>query len=788
MKKNQSLQARAELLSPAGTMRCLRAAVNSGADAVYVGGKRWSARASAGNFEEWEMKEAVDYCHLRNVKLYVTINTLLMDEELEEALEYAAYLYEIGVDALIVQDLGFAACIREAMPDFPLHLSTQGTVYSKEGALAAAALGFERVVLARETTLAEIREIRQALNEGGMETELEGFVHGALCLCYSGQCQMSRFHGGRSGNRGACAQPCRLAYADASGKTSYRLSPKDLCTVDFLGELVEAGIFSLKIEGRMKSPEYVAVVTAIYRKYLDRCLRDGFYTVEEEDRRALRQIFNRGGGTEGYLHGNPGESLMSGALPKHQGIRIGEVVRRGKGELVEVRIFPGETLCLGDGVEIRSDGLPGNVVTYREEIPDRRGHLLIGDIRGKLHRGAELYKITDKQQMQNAEKAYSLDRDGRERTVRRSGIGMRFTAAAGEYPTLSVWEIEPGVSGRTLSVTVQSEVPAETAHSRPLSETRVQQQLSKTGDSVFTAETVEVGLSGDAVLPMAVINAMRRDALEKLAEEKCRVSRRAPQREKVREKEFVDGAQGCGPEPLPGVFLYVHDFRDGTLRELTKAAGLARSRAGEQNFTLLLPAKIYLEKERDGSLADILAVLPGESRAAAYISQVSKGEEDRYLRRHFEELVLLLKEKERENPDPENALSIVAGNIGWLMKFAASGVRGTAAGFGCNALNRKTKEMLTESAGARQVLPSLETAGTGKAGEIRQDGFFGAVPLMVTEHLFPEECFWDARDGERKRYFSLINAYGDKSLILRDGPFRTVMGFRESVFSGFLLL
>ncbi len=780
MEEKRSLRAGAELLSPAGTMRHLRAAVNSGADAVYVGGKRWSARASAGNFEEQEMKEAVDYCHLRNVKLYVTMNTLLFEEELEDALEYAAYLYEIGTDALIVQDLGFAACVREALPDFPLHLSTQGTVYSKEGALAAAELGFERIVLARETTLSEVREIRQALKENGMETELEGFVHGALCLCYSGQCQMSRFYGGRSGNRGACAQPCRLAYSDASGKVSYRLSPKDLCTVDFLGELIEAGIFSLKIEGRMKSPEYVAVVTAIYRKYLDRYRKDGFYRVEEEDRRALRQIFNRGGGTDGYLHGNPGESLMSGELPKHQGIRIGEVLRRGKGELVEMRLFPGETLQIGDGVEIRSDGLPGNVVTYREEIPDFRGHLLIGDIRGKLQRGAEIYKITDKEQLRNAEKAYLLDRDGRERTVRRSGVGMRFTAAVGECAVLSVWEAAPKEGESALSVTVQSDVPAEKAQHQPLSEDRVRQQLSKTGDSVFTAETVEIELSGDAVLPMAAINAMRRSALEKLAEEKCRMRRRILRRESVRVRESVQARGLAGEAPknetvrTPGAFLYVHDFREGTLRELITAAERVKSR----NVTVLLPVKIYLEKEKSGSLSDLIGLLPGESRVLPYISQVSKGNEDQYIRCHFEELVRLLRTEERNRPGREDAPLLVSENIGWLVKFARSGVR-TIAGFGCNALNRKTKEVLTEKAGAQQVLPSLETAETGGNGEDRTSGFFGAVPLMVTEHLFPEGSFWDARDEKGKRYFSLVNAYGDKSLILRDGPLRTVMGFRK---------
>ena len=358
-----------ELLVPAGSMEPLIAAVENGADAVYVGGRLFNARMNAGNFDDERMQQALDYAHARGVKVFVTMNTLIFDEEMEEAVEYAGFLYRAGVDALIVQDLGLGRRIHEELPDFPLHLSTQGTACDGEAVALAKELGYERVVLSRELSLAEMEA---ACRDGGLDIEV--FVHGALCICYSGQCQMSRFYGGRSGNRGACAQPCRLPYegVDENGKkiSGHLLSPKDLCLVDRLGELIEAGVYSFKIEGRMKSPEYVAVVTRIYRKYIDEYMEKGSYHVTPENRRELRQIFNRGGFTSGYLTGNPGEKLMSPVIPKNQGIRIGTVQSVKPGStLVDVScdILPD----MGDGIEIRSERKAGKavstIISYRKE-------------------------------------------------------------------------------------------------------------------------------------------------------------------------------------------------------------------------------------------------------------------------------------------------------------------------------------------------------------------------------------------------------------------------------------
>ncbi len=285
-----------ELLAPAGDMECLYAAVAAGADAIYVGGKRFGARAFAKNFEINELALAVRYCHLHRVKLYVTLNTLIEDREMADAVEYAASLYRIGVDALIVADIGVMSAIRRCVPSLELHASTQMSLHNTPGVKAAAELGVSRAVLARELSL---DEIRSAVDNSPLEIEV--FLHGALCVCYSGQCLFSSMVGGRSGNRGECAQPCRLPFN--GGK--YPLSLKDLSLSNHIPELIESGVASLKIEGRMKSPDYVYTVTSIYRRLLD---EGRVATAEEND--ALRRAFSRGGFTDGYFVGRTERGMI----------------------------------------------------------------------------------------------------------------------------------------------------------------------------------------------------------------------------------------------------------------------------------------------------------------------------------------------------------------------------------------------------------------------------------------------------------------------------------------------
>ncbi len=298
-----------ELLAPAGSKAALHAAVQSGADAVYLGGSEFGARQSAENFSVEEMKEWVEYCHLYGVDVHVTVNTLVKEKEIEKLLQYVKALNDVGVDALIVQDIGAARIIREALPDMVLHASTQMTVTSLEGVKYLESMGFSRVVLARELSEKEIEHICK-----NSKAEIEVFVHGAICMCYSGQCLMSSILGGRSGNRGRCAQPCRLPYdlLEKGKKTEsgYILSPKDMALVNELGTLKRIGVKSLKIEGRLKRAEYVSAVVGIYRKYLDNTK-----TASKQDMRELLDAFSRTGFTDGYFKSNLGKNMMSHDTP-----------------------------------------------------------------------------------------------------------------------------------------------------------------------------------------------------------------------------------------------------------------------------------------------------------------------------------------------------------------------------------------------------------------------------------------------------------------------------------------
>ncbi len=303
-----------EILAPAGSFESMKAAVAAGADAVYIGGSRFGARAFAENPGEDKLLEAIDYVHLHGRKLYLTVNTLMKEQEMKELFEYLLPYYRHGLDAVIVQDLGVLSFVREYFPDLPIHASTQMTITGVYGAGLLKELGAERVVTARELSLKEIRQIHQQV-----DVEIESFVHGALCYCYSGQCLFSSLIGGRSGNRGRCAQTCRLPFdVKDKGKTlgkkeeRYCLSLKDLSTLDLIPDMIEAGVYSMKIEGRMKSPRYTAGVVSIYRKYADLYLEKGRsgYKVEDGDRKVLLDLFDRGGQTDGYYKKHNGRDMI----------------------------------------------------------------------------------------------------------------------------------------------------------------------------------------------------------------------------------------------------------------------------------------------------------------------------------------------------------------------------------------------------------------------------------------------------------------------------------------------
>lgn len=526
---------RLELLAPAGEWESLQAAVENGADAVYLGGKAFSARAYAPNFSREEIAAAVDYAHLRGVKIYVTINTLLRNEEMLEALEYAHFLYSCGVDAVIVQDVGFLLALRRALPQLRVHASTQMTIHNLAGVKFLAEQGVARIVLARELSLADLQKIAAA-----SPCEIEVFAHGALCICYSGQCLFSSLVGGRSGNRGRCAQPCRMSYKlircfeSAAGRVEevqgegYLLSPRDLNTLSFIPQLAAAGVAALKIEGRMKRPEYVATVVRIYRQALDRFYLDPEnFCVYPEEEEELEQIFNRGF-TSGYLQGNPGQDLMSYQRPNNRGVFIGRVVecsRQGIAVLLE------KELQVGDGIEVwvTRGGRQGMTVREMEVngaqvLRAAAGERVYLPFTGRARVGDRVFKTHAAALIKKAQESYKG-------YPRRLPIGMKAVARAGNPLELTAWDEDGN------QVRIRSEFVVEKALKHPLDEYTLRSHLQRLGNTPFLLADLETDLEDGVMVPLSVLNQARREVIELLTRvrlENARGSREVPTVEKVR--------------------------------------------------------------------------------------------------------------------------------------------------------------------------------------------------------------------------------------------------------------
>lgn len=510
-----------ELLAPAGDWEAFLAAVENGADAVYLGGKLFNARQFASNFDIERLTEAIRYAHVRGVSIYLTMNTLMSDDELLEGIRFLKEAYLAGIDGVIVQDLGFARIAKELLPDISIHGSTQMTIYNSDGVEVLKNIGFERVVLARELSLDEIKEITD-----NTTTEIEVFVHGALCISYSGQCLMSSIIGGRSGNRGKCAQPCRLPFElvdKTSGKNvsrdrgAYLLSPKDLCSVQILNKLKEAGVKSLKIEGRMKGPEYVAIVTRTYRKYLDDYMNNnkssanGKYTVDDRDIKELAQVFNRGGFSKGYLEGKSGSSMMSYEKPKNWGIYLGKVLSYDRSSNA-VKLNLNTDISLGDGIEVWNgeEQSPGTVVSSLE-VKGRRvesakaGEVVtIRNIKGNISKDNKVYKTSDKKLNSTALESISG------KFYKRVSIKGELHVNKNEAAQLTVKDDFGNM------VTVMGTAIAEEALNRPLTKERVLEQMSKTGQTPFEFTNIDISMDENISIPISEINNIRRNALEQL--------------------------------------------------------------------------------------------------------------------------------------------------------------------------------------------------------------------------------------------------------------------------------
>lgn len=504
-----------ELLAPAGSREALVAAVENGANAIYLAGNAFGARAYASNFDREALREAIHFAHLRKVAIHVTVNTIVADEEMGPLRDYLRFLYEAGADAVLVQDLGVARVAHETVPDLPLHASTQMSVSSLEGVRALAELGFTRVVLARELSLKEIRHIC-----AHAPVEIETFMHGALCVCYSGQCLMSSMIGGRSGNRGRCAQPCRLPYTlvDEKGQDvlgdkagSYLLSPRDLSTIDVIPDLIEVGVSSLKIEGRMKRPEYVATVVRTYREAIDTHYAGKGYAVTQEERDDLAQIFNRDF-TTAYLEGRPGKAMMSDRRPNNRGLLIGRVTAYDwDARIVTVKLSG--RLGLGDQVDFWVK-VGGRVTATISALTDAKGRAVeegqAGDtvsfaIPSAVRDHDRVFKVYDARLMERAKETYASGAP-----VRRIPVEIAVRAAVGEPLTVTLCDAE-GHRGEG-----RTDFIGESARKRPLSEEIIRKQVSRLGTSVYEMKSLHCDIAGEVMVPMSEINEARRKAVEAL--------------------------------------------------------------------------------------------------------------------------------------------------------------------------------------------------------------------------------------------------------------------------------
>lgn len=514
---------RVEILAPAGSMECLKAAIAAGADAVYTGGALFGARAYAHNLTEEELLEAIDYVHLHGRRLYLTVNTLIKDREMEKQMyDYLLPYYRQGLDAVIVQDIGLFRFIRKHFPDLPIHASTQMTLTGVDGAKFLEKEGAQRIVTSRELSMAEVKKIADET-----ELEIESFVHGALCYCYSGQCLFSSFIGDRSGNRGQCAQPCRLLYRTPEAKRpQYLLSLKDICTLELIPEMIESGIYSFKIEGRMKKPEYAAAVAFQYRKYADLYLKYyeecpaeedpaayamKKYRVREEDRQMLLDLYNRGGFHTGYYHTQNGREMISLNRPNHAGVPAVKVLAK-KGRNVTAKaltdLYPQDIIEL----PMRKGREKADNYTCKDAV--RKGmNVQIPVFADTPFKRDEIWMRTRNSTLIDTLREEFVNGKIKER------ICGTFRLYPQEKATLTV-------KCRDAEITVAGE-KAQEALSQPMSRERIEKQLRKTGNTEFEFSFLKAEIGEKVFLPMQSLNELRREALETLEKVICEKYRRS---------------------------------------------------------------------------------------------------------------------------------------------------------------------------------------------------------------------------------------------------------------------
>lgn len=498
-----------ELLAPAGNMDSLKAAVMAGCDAVYLGGVLFGARAFAGNFTNEEIVDAINYAHLYGVKVYVTINTIIYDSEVERFLDYVRFLHKNNVDAVIIQDIGMFDLLRKKFPNLELHASTQMNIHNYDGALLAKKLGFKRVVMARETPIDVIKKIKEEI-----DIEIEVFIHGALCVSYSGECLLSALVGKRSGNRGTCAQICRKKYDfydDDKNKlntNNYLLSTKDLCTLKYIDKLIEIGVDSLKIEGRMKRSPYVYLVTKTYRKVIDNYYNTGKLKIDENDIIELKKMFNRNF-TKGFMLNEDNNNFTYDKRPNNIGIEVGQVISKVKNDL---KIKLTYDVSVHDGLRILDDkedkGLVINkmFINNKSVLEAKKGDVITLKYDKYVEKNSKVLLTSSKKQLDSISEAIK----NQERFIY---IDLNFTAKENENLKLTITDGLNTVT-EVLDKTPMRAINKETSHDV------IKKQLSKLGNTVYKARSITLNLDDNLFINIKDINEIRRRAISKLNEKR----------------------------------------------------------------------------------------------------------------------------------------------------------------------------------------------------------------------------------------------------------------------------
>ncbi|GGH33312.1 U32 family peptidase [Paenibacillus segetis] len=767
-----------ELLAPAGDWDCMRAAVANGADAVFFGVEKFNARARANNFRMDELPEIMAFLHSYGVKGFLTFNILVFENELRDAGELIEVCIVAGVDAVIVQDLGLVKLIRELSPDFPIHGSTQMTITSPEAVEFTKPWGMERVVLGRENNLKQIEKI-------GAQAKLpmEVFVHGALCVSYSGQCLTSEMWGGRSANRGECAQACRLPYdlmvdgeQKPMGDVAYLLSPKDLAAVDIMPELIEAGVTSFKIEGRMKSPEYVANVVSKYRKAIDRYFDGDVSRPSKEEVRELQQSFSRGF-THGFLEGTNNKKLVEGTFPKSRGVYLGvveQVLRDGVVCKIEAPLKRGDGIVFDAGDPTKKEE-GGRVYDLRRKGVKLEGEAaeswIVDIVPGRndvdlrrVHVGDRIWKTSDPALDKRLRQTYEIDKPYRVFPVHVRAVGH-----AGGLLTTYWTDVQKGTMVR-----VDSELELEIAQKRPMDAALLEEQFGRLGGTVFQLEKLDAELHGDVILPMRELNSIRRRAVELLAGERPKPP------VYVKRAGGLDGALAHSGAPAG-------DGADSSPRRVPVARGEAKLTAlcrslpqvqaaleagvemiyADFEFIKQFPAAVEAVRAAGKSIA--LATprihMPGEN---GYHNNILRLEPDAVLVRNTGALYFYLRHRQ-ENPDAKHPQLI--------------------GDFSLNIANHKAAELFLE-AGCDIVTPSYDL-NIQQMVDLLGQSQTSSMEIVIHQHLpmfHTEHCVYCTFLSEGTDFTNCGRPCEDHSVSLQDRigmshPVRVDEGCRNTVYN-----